>query len=262
MHNAAFDQLGLDWHYEALAVEPARFEEEVRRLAQGAYAGANVTIPHKVAALRLATSRDAVAEGVGAANTLVFTEGQIAAHNTDVEGFLRAVRERRPEAPGQMDALVLGAGGAARAVVYALLEHGAGRIEVWNRSHDRARALVEELGQGRAEERLRTVVEPLESGAQLLVNTTSVGMVERQEGGGDEDLQELHLSADKWNDLQMVVDLAYREGSTPLVRQAKRRGLSHVDGIDILVHQGAASFELWTGRKAPLEVMSHAARER
>jgi len=255
MHNAAFDELGLDWHYEALEVEAARFVDEVGRLARGTYAGANVTIPHKVAALRLAAKPDAVAQAVGAANTLVFTEREVAAYNTDVEGFIRALREQRPEAPGQLDALVLGAGGAARAVVFALLERGAGRIDVWNRTRDRARELVEELGRGGEEGRLRVVSEPRESKAELLINATSIGMGGRQKGTGAADLQELHLSADKWNDLQTVVVLAYLDGSTPLVRQARKRGLGYVDGIDILLSQAASSLELWTDRKAPLEVM-------
>lgn len=257
MHNAAFRELGLDWRYEALEVEPARFEELVQDLPERDFAGANVTVPHKLRALEVADSASAVARAVGAANTLTFAGGQIDADNTDVEGFLRALRERAPDAPGGMRALVLGAGGAARAVVYALMKAGAAAIDVWNRHPERAETLVAELQACAPGVPLRAVPEQAASEADLLINATSVGMVSTSE---TEDFKVLHSSADNWGDVQAVVDLVYREGGTLLLRNAKARGLTFVDGIDILAHQGAASFELWTARQAPLEVMRIAAR--
>ena len=263
MHNAAFGELGLDWQYEAIEVAPARFESVVRELARTDYAGANVTVPHKLSALALADTETTVAQAVGAANTLTFTAKGIAAHNTDVDGFLRALRERVPEAPRGLRAVVLGAGGAARAVVYALLAEGAAAVEVWNRHPDRAIGLVEELHIHAGGTTVRPVAEPATEGRDLLINATSVGMPgssgPAQEG---EDFKLLRISADKLTDVQVVADLVYRDGGTPLLREAKARGLILVDGIDILAHQGAASFELWTGRKAPLEVMRLAARTR
>lgn len=263
MQNAAFRELELDWRYEAIEVEPGRFDSLVHELRDHGYAGANVTVPHKLHALTVASVETEVAHAVGAANTLSFTEDGIVAHNTDVEGFLRALREQITDAPDGMRALVLGAGGAARAVVYALATQGAREVEVWNRHPERAARLTEELREHGVGVRLRAVAEPVPEGRDLLVNATSVGMTPgtvSSELAGDFKL--LRISADKLTDGQVVADLVYREGGTALLRGARARGLTVVDGIDILVHQGAASFELWTGRRAPVEVMRLAARTR
>jgi shikimate dehydrogenase len=262
MHNAAFRAVGLDWRYEAVAVPPERFEEVLGELPGQGFVGANVTIPHKLRALRAADSATAVAEAVGAANTLQFEGGRVLADNTDVGGFLDAVGERVPGGVAGMGALVLGAGGAARAIAFALASRDSPEIRVWNRHPERARELVEDLDQGRGGP-LRAIPEPDLRGVQLLVNASSVGM---REGEGPfaerETFKQLRLPADNWGDLQVVVDIVYRDGETALVRAAKERGLTCVDGIDILVHQGAASFELWTGRRAPIEAMRRGARRR
>jgi len=264
MQNAAFRALGLDWSYEAIAVEPERLSEVVRDLVEQGYAGANVTIPHKLRALELADVVSDVARAVGAANTLTFEAGSVAAHNTDVEGFLAALAEAVPEGPRGDRALVLGAGGAARAVVYALLSAGAGIVEVWNRHPARARALVADLEPQKGRAELRAVPDPQASLADLIVNATSVGMAphEPPETSDLSDFKELRISADDLGDRQVIVDLVYRDGNTVLVRKARARGLRCVDALDVLVHQGAASFELWTGRSAPLEAMRNGARDR
>jgi shikimate dehydrogenase len=262
MHEAAFRALGMDWSYEAIAVEADRFEELVRALVERGYAGTNVTIPHKLRALEVADSASEVARAAGAANTLVFAGGRIAADNTDAAGFLAALRERAPTAPEGMRALVLGAGGAARAVVHALVQAEAASVSVWNRHPDRALELVADLGSG-AEGALRAVPEPTVGTADLIVNATAVGMA--PPGAGErnlEDFKELRLSADALDDRQVMVDLAYRDGETTLVREARARGLSCIDGLDVLVHQGAVSFGLWTGLQPPLEAMRDGARER
>jgi shikimate dehydrogenase len=263
MQNAAFQKVGLDWSYEAIEVEPERFEAVARALPARSFAGANITVPHKLRALELADSATDVARGVGAANTFSFHSGEILAHNTDVEGFVRALREQAPDAPAGRRALVLGAGGAARAVVYGLLREGASAVDVWNRSRDRAVALVEDLEPFARQAALRAVPEPTTDQAELLVNATSVGMsVPEPAARAQDDFKLLHISADNLRDVQVVVDLVYRDGGTLLLREAKARGSTYVDGIDILVHQGAASFELWTGKEAPLEVMRLGARTR
>jgi shikimate dehydrogenase len=264
MHNAAFEALGLDWRYELLPVEPERFDSFVRDLPQRGFVGANVTIPHKLRALTLADRPSAVARATGAANTLTFTEAGVGAENTDVEGFLAALRERAPASPEGMEAIVLGAGGAARAVVYALLEAGAAGVSVWNRHAKRARDLVQDLSHFRGTTRLEAVDGADMPPADLIVNATSVGMA----GPEDEDevkeprqgVKELPLSADVWVDRLIVVDLVYRQNGTPLVRLARSRGAVCVDGFDVLVHQGAASFQLWTGMEAPLEAMRSGAK--
>jgi shikimate dehydrogenase len=266
MHNAAFEALGMDWRYEFLPIEPDQFEPFVRALPGRGFVGANVTIPHKLRALELADSATEVARAVGAANTLTFASGRIEAHNTDVEGFLAALREWVPEAPADMEANVLGAGGAARAVVYALLQAGAARIRVWNRHGDRARQLVESFSDFAPKSSLEAVKSGFPPPAELLVNATSVGMPEGPQAAQpalkEQSVKELPVSADEWGDRQIVVDLVYRQEGTPLVRLAHARGVSCVDGFDVLVHQGAASFRLWTGRKAPLGAMRSGAKHR
>jgi shikimate dehydrogenase len=260
MHNAAFAALGMDWSYRAIDVEPQRFAEVVRALPAQGYAGANVTIPHKLSALAVADSATPVAQAVGAANTLLFEEGgRIHADNTDVEGFLTALRERAPEAPQGMRALVLGAGGAGRAVVFALLRAGAAEIQVWNRHPERAERLVADLGATAPGTQIAAISSPSPENVDLLVNATSVGMAQP---GGDANpagepnpIKELPLSADEVDDRLIVVDLVYRQEFTPLMRAARARGLRCADGLDVLVHQGAASFRLWTGKSAPLGAM-------
>jgi shikimate dehydrogenase len=264
MHNAAFAELGLDWAYDAIEVPPADFGAVVRDLPQRGYVGANVTVPHKIAALAVADSATDTARAVGAANTISLSDGSIAADNTDVDGFLRALRQQMPDAPAGMRALVLGAGGAGRAVVYGLLREGAARVEVWNRSPERATGLAEEfqsLGQGG--NALVAVAEPELTGVDLLVNATSVGMaVDKRNDAHSDDFKLLRISADTLGEVQVVADLVYRDGGTALLREARARDLIRVEGVDILVQQGAASFELWTGLEAPLEVMRDGARKR
>ena len=260
MHNAAFRELGLDdWRYEAIDVEPERFDDVVRSLAAQGYAGANVTIPHKLRALQAADSASPVAQVVGAANTLVFRDGAVHADNTDAQGFLTALRERVPDAPQGMRALVLGAGGAGRAVAYALVDAGAAAVEVWNRHPERAQDLVSHLAGAGKGAGLSATTAPRTDLADILVNATSVGMVSPGSGHStpeDPDpIKELPLMADELSDRLIVVDLVYRQERTPLVRAALARSLQCVDGIDVLVHQGAASFRLWTGMNAPLGAM-------
>jgi shikimate dehydrogenase len=231
MQNAAFRALGLDWHYVKLPVPPELFEETVRALPASGYRGANVTIPHKLAALELADSASDAAREIGAANTLTFDGGAIHADNTDAGGFLAALGE----SPRGRTALVLGAGGAARAVVWALRDAGAAEVSVWNRTPERAR----ELG-------ARAVQRP--EPADIVVNATSVGL-------NDDDLSTLLL--DGIGTPELACDLVYRPaGETPFAAWAARVGAARVvDGLEVLVRQGALSFEIWTGHEAPLDAM-------
>jgi shikimate dehydrogenase len=266
MHNAAFQALGLDWRYEHLPVAPEDFDAFVRALPARGFAGANVTIPHKLRALAIADRPSDVARATGAANTLTFTPAGIEAENTDVQGFLRALREQAPEAPAGMSAVVLGAGGAARAVIYALLEAGARSVAVWNRHPERARELVGDFaGFAAPGTDLEVLAGPRAPKADLIVNATSVGMPthDSEEALRDREqpFKELPLSADVWVDRQIVVDLVYRQDGTPLVRFARSQGAVCVDGFDVLVHQGAASFRLWTGLEAPLGAMRSGAKD-
>lgn len=242
MHEAGYRALGLsDWRYQLLPVPPELFAETVRALPGAGFAGANVTIPHKEAALALADEATAAARAIGAANTLTFLEdGRIHADNTDAPGLLDAL----PFDPAGRSAVVLGAGGSARAVVWALLDAGA-EVLVWNRTSERAERLCAEIG-GRATQA------PLPP-ADLLVNTTSVGLA------GEDPFKLLPLT-DAIDGYPCLVDLVYGSGPTALVSAAQAAGATVVDGLEILVRQGARSFERWTGRSAPLDVLRAAAR--
>ena len=202
-----------------------------------------MTIPHKEAALELADEVTATAAAVGAANTLTFEGTAISADNTDVTGLLSAIPERH--APQRKRVLVLGAGGAGRAAVHALLQAGAADIQVWNRTPERAERLCAELG-GRPVRRPDPV--------DLLVNCTSVGLDLDPDG-----FKALPVHADTFSAGSCVVDMVYADRPSPLLAHARKRGAEVVDGLEILVAQGAASFERWTGRPAPRDVMRKAA---
>jgi len=245
MHNAALAAVGLqDWRYLKLPLPPERFAEVVRALPAAGFRGINVTIPHKEAALALATEATPVAAAVGAANTLTFGPGgAVHADNTDVAGLLESL----PRPPAAATALVLGAGGAARAAVYALRSAGAADVMVFNRTRERAERLVAELG-GR-------VVDAPEPAA-LLVNCTSIGLQQT-----DTAFKSMPVRADTLGVGSCVVDMVYLPRDTPLIAEARRRGAEVVTGLEILVAQGAASFRRWTGTAAPRTVMRDAAGE-
>jgi shikimate dehydrogenase len=245
MHNAALQAVGLPgWRYQLLPVGPDLLTETVPALAPAGFRGANVTIPHKAAALALASDRTERAAAIGAANTLTFEPGgEIVADNTDAPGLIAAL----PFAARGQTAVVLGAGGSARAVVWALAGAGASEVVIWNRSTQRARELAGELG-GTA---LAPGVPP--PGADILVNCTSVGL-----DGGDP-FGPLPLTADALAGYRCVVDLVYTSSSTRLIEAAAQRGVAAIDGLEVLVAQGALSFERFTGLAAPLDVMRAAA---
>ncbi len=244
MQNAALAALGLgeEWRYEAIDVAPEDFEERLREMAGEGFAGANVTVPHKRAALALADAPSEVAREIGAANTLVFADGEVRAHNTDADGLLAAL----PAAPGRQRALVLGAGGAARAVVWALVREGAA-VEVWNRTAERARELCTELGGA-------PVATPEQADYGLIVNTSAAGL------RGEDPFAELPLDRGGFGSEQTVVDMVYGAEPSPLLAAAAAAGAAIVDGLEVLVQQGALSLRIWTGREPPLEAMRAAAR--
>lgn len=244
IHNAALSALGIgeEWSYEAIDVKPDAFEARVRAMPGEGFAGANVTVPHKGSALALADELSETAREIGAANTLVFADGEIRAENTDAGGLLNAL----PDSPGDKRALVLGAGGAARAVVWALLREGA-EVAVWNRTELRSRNLCEELGG-------EPVAAPDQSAYDVIVNSTAVGL------RGEDPFVELPLDPTRFVPGQTVVDMVYGREPTALLRAAEAAGASIVDGLEILVQQGALSLEIWTRCKPPLDVMRTAAR--
>jgi len=246
MHNAALRAVGLHgWRYQLLPVAAELLDEIVPSLGRAGFRGANVTIPHKAAALALATDPTERAAAIGAANTLTFGPcGEIVADNTDAPALVAAL----PFDIRGATAHVLGAGGSARAVVWALIGAGARRVLIWNRSPERARALADAFG--------ATPWGPGEAmgDADLLVNCTSVGL-----DGGDP-FGSLPLVAASMSNYRCVVDLVYTPFGSRLIEAAADAGAATVDGLEILVGQGALSFERFTGRAAPLDVMRAAAR--
>jgi shikimate dehydrogenase len=237
MMAAAFAVLGLDWRYVKLPVPPERFAETARALPGSGFRGANATIPHKLAAYALADALTPAAAAIGAANTLTFEEGRVLADNTDAGGLLDALGENLR---GRR-ALVLGAGGAGRAAVWALRDAGA-EVAVWNRTPERARELAAEMG--------AVYVERPGQPADVLVNATSLGL-------HGEDLP-AELGPEPAG---VVVDLVYGDEPTALCRWAEAAGARVVEGLEVLVRQGARSLERWTGRTAPLDAMRRAARD-
>ena len=234
-----FTEAGIAGSYTRLAVRPEDFAEVFRALPKAGFRGVNVTIPHKLPALELADEASAAAAAIGAANTIRFDpDGRIFADNTDGYGFIENLREGAPAwnaAAGP--ALVLGAGGAARAVIYALLEAGVPTIRLANRTGDRAQALAAHFGP-----RIELVDWPARSaatdGAATIVNTTSLGMT------GNPPLE---LSLDDAPATALVTDIVYAPLETPLLAAARARGLATVDGLGMLLHQARPGFRAWFG---------------
>lgn len=259
MHNAAFAALGLDWCYVALPVQPERLEEAVKGLPALGFRGANVTLPYKEQVAKLVEALSPEAEALGAVNTLVVEEGKLVGHNSDWLGFLRALEEGGFD-PSERKAVVLGAGGGARAVVYALARRGC-RVLVLNRTLSRAEALVASLSSHLPNASL--VALPLTEGrlaqgldgAELLVNATSLGMAPQVAASPipEDVVLPSHLT---------VFDLVYIPQETRLLQRARAAGARAIGGLGMLIYQGAEAFRLWTGQEAPIEVMQRAALHR
>ncbi|MBI4897174.1 MAG: shikimate dehydrogenase [Actinobacteria bacterium] len=245
IHNAAYAALGLNADYQRLPIPPPLFAETVKALPRSGFSGINVTIPHKRAALELADTATAAAKEIGAANTLSFRHGKIAADNTDAPGMLAALEVD----PAGMTALVLGAGGTARAAIWALKNAGA-TIHVWNRTARRAELLAEEFG-------VRPAGDPGDvPRPEIIVNTTAVGM--DHAATEESACVDLRLILSALEDQTIIVDFVYRAGGSPLTRAARSRGLRTVEGEELLVRQAALSFEIWFERAAPLNAMRSA----
>jgi shikimate dehydrogenase len=256
MQNAALAELGLAprWSYEAIEVAPEHFSDLVRALPDDGFAGVNVTVPHKRTALAVADRASAAATTIGAANTLSYEGREIVAENTDAVGLIEAL----PESPAGMRVLVLGAGGSARAAAWALDEAGA-HVSVWNRTPSKAAALLADLGLGEGRRVTNDEVE-LER-FDAYINCTTVGLAEAaQPPAPVRHLAALPISIEDLDESKLVVDLVYGSFPTSLVTAAGERGARVVDGLEVLVHQGAASLRIWTGLEAPRETMRRAAR--
>jgi shikimate dehydrogenase len=251
MQNAALRHLGLDWCYVPLPVRPDHLPAAISGLRALGLRGINATVPHKLALLDLVDELTPAARAIGAVNTVVVGSEALLGHNTDAAGFIRDLREQGFDSQG-CRALVLGAGGAARAVVYALASVGADVVVV-NRTTDKAELLAHDMAQrtgGHVRAVALTTAALAEEGAcaQLVVNTTPLGMWP-------------HVADSPWPEglafpsNALCYDLIYNPRQTRLWQQAQQSGARAVDGLGMLVHQGAEALELWTGREAPIAVM-------
>jgi shikimate dehydrogenase len=238
IHHYWLRNLGVRGGYVIEAVPPDELQDFVFRLALRGFVGANVTIPHKERALAL-TNPDSRARAVGAANTLWFEDGELRSTNTDVEGFLNNLDASAPGWEAIKEALVLGAGGSARAVVFGLLERGIPCVHLVNRTRERAQALADQFGDKVRPAKWDAIPDLLPR-AELLVNTTSLGM---------QGQPPLELDVGRLPNRAVVADLVYVPLVTTLLTSAKTRGLPTADGLGMLLHQAVRGFELWFGQR-------------
>jgi shikimate dehydrogenase len=252
---AALDHCGLDGIYQAWEVNPDDVGSFVEGLRRPGFLGINVTVPHKEAVVPYLDEVDDWASAAGAVNTIVNRKGRLTGHNTDGIGFLRALQDGAGFDPTGKRVLILGAGGAARGVVLALARAGAGSMVIANRTEERAGRLAglsESNGVSASACSLIDAAGAAET-ADLIVNCTTVGMSHGPDESGSP------LSAEQIPSACLVNDLVYNPLETPLLREAARAGASVLGGIEMLVYQGAASFEMWTEQPAPVQVMLKAA---
>jgi len=239
IHRYWLEQAGLEGHYDPIQIAPADLASFVDTLKNGSsgLVGGNVTIPHKEAIADLVDEVDETARQIGAANTLWLEDGRLKATNTDSHGFAANLDEKAPGWDNGETAVVFGAGGASRAVIHALLARGFTSVCIANRTEARARALVDTFGPGASAHGIDQLSE-LISGADLFVNTTSLGMVGTEVPAIDFTVMKAGA---------LVTDIVYIPLETPILQMAKRQGLATVDGLGMLLHQAAPGFEKWFG---------------
>lgn len=243
LHNYWLQKLGIDGLYAPFPADPGHFEQAMRGLAASGVAGVNVTIPHKQAAFQLADELDPAARAIGAVNTLVFSaDGHISGRNTDAPGFLDNLRQAGVDV-SRGTSMVLGAGGAGRAAVYALISAGQDHVTVCNRSRDRAEQMVADLVTAGSIDPARLAVRDWDDrsaleGFDLLVNTTSLGMTGKPA---------LDITLDQLQDQAVVHDIVYVPLQTPLLAAAAARELKTVDGLGMLLHQARPAFQAFFG---------------
>jgi shikimate dehydrogenase len=256
MHNSAFSALGLDCVYVAFDVSPGEIDKAAQAIRTLGIKGINITIPHKESIIPHLDKIAPDAELMGAVNTVKNDGGELAGYNTDVGGFLRAVEEDLGIKPKGLSVLLAGAGGAARAVISAFCMNGAERIYIANRTYDKGMKLASEFGKKFKKIKIEPVALDDEKAiraklteADILVNSTSAGMEGRET---------IDLPLDALKKSAAVYDLVYKPRETSLVKEARRLGHRASGGLGMLLYQGALSFEIWTGRDAPVSVMRKA----
>jgi len=256
MHNAAFAELRMNWRYVPLPVRPERVAEAVAGVRALGMRGVNVTVPHKQAVMPFLDRWSPAAAAIGAVNTIVVgEEGELLGDNTDAAGFVTDLRANGVDPAGKR-ALVVGAGGSARAIVYGLAEAGCDSLVLLNRTLDKAEGLLAAMRELFPDVPMTARAFPdgvaeSAANAELIVNCTSLGMSPNLEGlPWDEDVE--------FREGQTVYDLVYNPAVTRLLQLASVDGATVIGGLGMLIHQGAIAFERWTGETAPVEVMQRA----
>ena len=243
LHGYWLKYLKIPGSYEAVAIAPEKIETFIKLLPKSGFAGGNVTVPHKETVFRLVDHKDEIAEVLGAVNTLWLEDGEVHGTNTDGYGFCANLDNFAPEWRQGKTVIVLGAGGASRAIIYALGKAGYSKIHIVNRTLARAEAIVEEFSPHLDSDLVPHSWEDavnLLADADLLVNTTSIGM-------GDDN--EFPLDLSNLKEQAIVTDIVYTPLLTPLLRAAKSKGYKTVDGLGMLLHQAAPGFEKWFGTR-------------
>lgn len=256
MHNAALQKLNLDYVYVPFAVAPASLPAAIAGMRALGIRGLNVTIPHKVAVKRYLDEIDPTAEMIGAVNTICNEAGRLIGYNTDGEGFLRSLREEGKTDPQGKTVVMLGAGGAARALGFHLALSGVKRLIIANRTVNRATALCQEIAAGTGCSITATALSDVDSflpEADILINTTSLGMYPNNNTAPPVDVGRLPTRA-------LVYDIVYNPRETVFLQRARAAGKRVLPGLGMLVYQGAAALELWLGVAAPVDVMKEVLR--
>ncbi len=254
-----FQQAALDYHaipatYSAWPTPPECLDDAVESFRGTEYLGFNITIPHKQRLLELVDEVDDMARDIGAVNTVVNREGILTGYNTDAYGFVKSLKEKAGFEPKGKAVLLLGAGGAGRAAAYALAAEGVKALTIANRTVARAEALADEVA-ARLSPVNASSLEDAPDAVDLIVNSTSMGMASG-DGAGQSPLQ-----ASSIRQGSLVYDMVYTPALTPLLQCAREAGAQVLGGLWMLIYQGAASFELWTDKKAPTDVMYRAAQQ-
>ncbi len=247
IHNHWFKQCGIEGEYEAIEVAPENLETAVQNLVAEGYAGFNVTVPHKTEIIQYLDKVAPLARQMGAVNTVKIGEdGSLTGFNTDGIGLVKHLKDTVPEFPKDKPALIIGAGGAARAAALGLANENLPMVMITNRTKEKAEAIAAEVGRGRIAVVDYNAREEAVSAAGLIVNTTTLGMT-------GQPLLELDLSSAASD--TVVYDIVYKPLKTNLLSQAENRGLKIVDGLGMLVHQGAAAFKIWFGEDVEFDTV-------
>ncbi len=257
MHNAAFEALGLDYVYLPFEVKPQKLGEAVRGLVPLNIAGLNVTIPHKQTICSYLDEISKEAKLMGAVNTIIVKSERLIGYNTDGQGFITSLKEDGQEEVSGKNLVILGAGGAGRAVATQAALEGAKRISITDKIADKAEKLSSDIRRNipssQAEVVLEDEIKSKLKEAHLLINATPAGMKSDDPVVIDPDWLQPEL---------LVFDLVYNLGETKLMKAARERGCRVVGGLGMLAHQGAISFKLWTGKEAPVRIMRWVLEER